>query len=57
MCRLFPASILFNTSKLREGISSWGREYGERKGKNMGKIKNFDNGNKDFGLNRIEDAY
>lgn len=57
MCHLFPASILFNTSKLREGISSWGREYGERKGKNMGKIKNFDNGNKDFGLNRIEDAY
>lgn len=29
----------------------------ERKGKKIGKIKNYDNGNKDFGLNRMEDAY
>jgi hypothetical protein len=45
---MFPDSIPFNTSKLEEGISSCYKEHEGEKGKKTGKIKNYDNGNKDF---------
>ena len=56
-CAMFPDSILFNTSKLKEGTSSCCREHEEEKGKKTGKIKNYDNGNKDFQITKNEDAY